>query len=105
MWCALTVIASGQCEGEVMNQMPSNYQNRSSKKPKPKKAVSSSSQVTRKEQTPGERMAGYEREHRHPSGAAWKRIVANVISHYNGICHLPLRTSWRATGRPRSSVR
>lgn len=33
-------------------------------------------------------MAGYERERRHPSGSVWKRIVANVISHYNGICHL-----------------
>lgn len=64
------------------------YTPNSSKKPKPRTKKPSVPQVTRKEQTPGERMAGYEREQRHPSGAAWKRIVANVIAHYNGICHL-----------------
>lgn len=64
------------------------YTPNSSKKPKPKPRKPSGPQVTRKEQTPGERMAGYEREQRHPSGAAWNRIKANVIASYNGICHL-----------------
>lgn len=34
------------------------------------------------------KLAGYQREQRHPSGREWKRIVANVISHYGGVCHL-----------------
>ena len=33
-------------------------------------------------------MDGYQNENRHPSGAAWNRIKANVISYYGGICHL-----------------
>lgn len=33
-------------------------------------------------------MADYEREQRHPSGRMWEAKVANVISYYNGICHL-----------------
>jgi 5-methylcytosine-specific restriction endonuclease McrA len=33
-------------------------------------------------------MSGYAGEQRHPSGKAWKRIVATVIDHYDGICWL-----------------
>jgi 5-methylcytosine-specific restriction endonuclease McrA len=69
--------------------MPSNYANNSSKKPRAKTPpVSSSSDIKPKPQTPGERMAAYKGEQRHPSGRAWKRIVANVIDAYAGICHL-----------------
>ena len=67
--------------------VPSNYTTRSSKKPKPRKAVPDVKPQP-KPQTPGERMAGYEREQRHPSGTVWKRIKANVIAAHNGICHL-----------------
>lgn len=64
------------------------YTPNSSKKPKPKPKRRDPAQVTPREKTPGERMAGYQRETRHPSGKAWNRIKANVISYYGGICHL-----------------
>lgn len=65
----------------------SNYRNRSSKKPKPSKQRPVPSPEP-KPQTPSERMQGYDRERRHPSGREWKRIVQNVVSYYGGICHL-----------------
>ena len=68
--------------------MPSNYKPNTTKKRKPKAAPASLPDATPKPQTPGERMAGYGREHRHPSGTAWKRLVANVVAAYGGICHL-----------------
>lgn len=36
------------------------------------------------------RIRDYRNENRHPSGDAWKRKVANVISAHAGICHLCL---------------
>lgn len=68
--------------------MASNYRNSSSKKPKRKVERSTKPQTTPKPQTPGERMAGYEREQRHPSGRQWNATKASVIAWHDGICHL-----------------
>lgn len=67
--------------------MSSNYRNKSSKKPPAKKPRASSAPVP-SEKTLNDKTEGYDREFRHPSGAAWNRKKANVISHYNGICGL-----------------
>jgi hypothetical protein len=68
--------------------MPSNYSTRSSKKPQARKPPASSPSPAPVPRDIGEKTAGYEREQRHPSGPAWKRVVANVIAAHNGICHL-----------------
>jgi len=65
--------------------MSSNYRNRSSKKPQPKKPSSEPKPVPA-QKSPSEKMKGYEREQRHPSGREWNRKKANVISYYGGIC-------------------
>lgn len=70
--------------------MPSRYQPASSKKRarKPAKGAKDGVYARNDGKTPGERMEGYGREQRHPSGREWKRIVASVVAYYNGICHL-----------------
>ena len=67
--------------------MPSNYRNKSSKKPKPRSRPNSKSQ-SNLEQTGSRPLESYQREHRHPSGREWDRIKANVIAAHNGLCHL-----------------
>lgn len=64
--------------------MASNYRNRSSKKPKPHGRPGP---VPEPKEAP-KKLEDYQREHRHPSGREWTRIVANCIAYYEGICHL-----------------
>lgn len=68
--------------------MPANYRNRSTKKPQPRKAGASSAATTTTPSSITDKTASYERDFRHPSGAAWNRVKANVISYHNGLCGL-----------------
>lgn len=68
--------------------MPSNYSNRSSKKPVTRKRATGSSAPVPAPKSIGEKTSGYENEQRHPSGPVWKRKVASVVQAYNGVCHL-----------------
>lgn len=64
--------------------MSSNYKNHSSKKPKPRTRPVAAP----KPPAAPKPLDSYQREHRHPSGREWDRIKSNVISTWNGICHL-----------------
>lgn len=68
--------------------MSSPYRNRSTKKPSTSGKSRASSAPAPSEKTVTEKTEGYEREFRHPSGAAWNRVKANVISYHNGLCGL-----------------